>query len=53
MQIEWNAEGFVIGMEHYVDQLVKGWPQVLYRAGPGTKDTFKIDIDSVLLCERA
>ena len=43
----------MIAMEHYVDQLIKDWPQVLYRMGPGTKDTFKVDIDSALLCKRA
>jgi hypothetical protein len=51
MQIVWTAQGFEIGMGHYMEQLVKDWPTSVYRTGPGMKDTFKIDPMSPLLKE--
>jgi hypothetical protein len=31
---------------------VKDWTTVLFRAAPGTEDTFKIDLKSPMLCEK-
>ena len=52
MKIEWSNEGFTLGMNHYIEQLVKDWPTVLFHAATGTKDTFKIDLESPMLCEK-
>ena len=52
MQIEGTVGAFVIGMDYYLEPLVLEWPNALYRSGPGTKDTFKIDVGSPLLKER-
>jgi hypothetical protein len=51
IQIVWTAQGFKIGMSHYMEQLVKDWPTSVYSMGPSTKDTFKIDPISPLLKE--
>ena len=39
MQIEWTPNGFQVLMDYYIEQMLKGWPGVIYRVGPGTKDT--------------
>jgi hypothetical protein len=51
MQIEWTAAGFQVSMEFYIEQMLVDWPSVLFRASPGTKDTYKIDGESRLLAE--
>ena len=43
IQIVWMAQGFEIGMSHYMEQLVNDWPTSVYRSGPGMKGIFKID----------
>ena len=52
MQIEWTSNGFQVSMEFYIEQMLLGWPGVLLRAGPGTKDTYKIDEVSQRLAEK-
>ena len=52
MQIVWSDASFDISMEHYVKQLLGDWPNVLLRTGPGTKDTFKLDVLSPALAEK-
>ena len=52
MQIVWSDVGFDISMDHYVKQLLGDSPNVLLRTGPGTKDTFKMDVLSPTLAEK-
>ena len=38
--------------EYYIEQMLTDWPGVIFRTGPGTKDTYKIDGESRLLAEK-
>ena len=42
----------LVSMDYHLEQLLNDWPCVLNRAGPGTKDTFKIDVLSSVLREK-
>jgi hypothetical protein len=52
MQIEWTPAGFQVSMEYNIEQMLKDWPGVIFRAGPGTKYTYKIDGGSQRLVEK-
>ncbi len=51
MQISWQEGRFSVEMDFYVEQLLKDWMHVPKRSAPGTKDTFKLNLNSMLLEE--